>query len=118
MCGFSSLDEFKTILRSIRGLIKVRLWCNMSIKNLNLLLKSGLYSIQLLTAFSAYEVMSIFHVAADSHFSRGITEALLLYGPLTPIKSINRPRCEIITICWHGIDAIIGIRIRAHRTIW
>ena len=98
-------------------MIKVKLWCNMGIKDLNLLQRLEIYSNRLFTTTSTYKIMSVFDIATNGHLSSGITMALLLYRPLTPVERIDCPRCKVIAICRHRIKAVVGVWICAHGAI-
>ena len=98
-------------------MIKVKLWFNMGIEDLNLLYRLEIYSNRLSATNPTNKIMSVFNIATNGHLSSSITMALLLYRPLTPVECVDCPRCKVIAICRHRIKAVVGVWICAHGAI-
>lgn len=65
----------------------------------------------------SYKIMAILKVTANSHFPRRISQTLLLYGPFTPVKGVDCPWCQIVTICRYRGGAVVRIWIRTCRPV-
>lgn len=93
MGGFSSLGILQAILRSCR-VIRVALWCNVGVKNLNV-------------------IVTVLNITSQRHLTSRVSETLLLHRPFTPIEGVHSIWSYIIAVRRESWEPVVRVRISA-----